>query len=354
MILLTGGYTQRVGEDIEGRAKGISAYAFRPHDGDLRFMGYAPADNPSYLITSRRQGNTIVYAVRELAAAAGAGVTAHRLEERNGKAVFTLLSEQPLEADDPCHLTVMGDFLVVAGYTSGTLHVLPIHPDGSLGPTVSRLPLLGGGPDDERQQQAHAHCVACDPRRSRLYVTDLGSDLVRVFDLSDTGTLHPLPDLNLTIPPGGGPRHIALHPNGDLAVVNCEMKAKVHLVDLTTHPLRIVTTENYLPERVADRASGAAVRLTPDGRYAYVSDRAFGVITQLSLQARKHKLRFQDTVESGGDKPRDFNLSPDGKWLVAANMQSHNLAVFAVGSKGELTHYRTVTGVPSPTCVGWG
>ena len=47
-------------------------------------------------------------------------------------------------------------------------------------------------------------------------------------------------------------------------------------------------------------------------------------------------LTFQSEVDSGGSIPRDFNLTPDGKYLLAANQDSDNVCVYAIDGCGDL------------------
>jgi hypothetical protein len=73
-------------------------------------------------------------------------------------------------------------FLVCANYSSGTVAVLPINPDGSLG-ALSDLVTLEGkpGPHGTEQASAHPHDVAFDPRGRFFIVPDKGLDAVFVF-----------------------------------------------------------------------------------------------------------------------------------------------------------------------------
>ena len=364
MLLLVGGYTRPMDDDTPGRARGLSAYDFAPHDGSLRFRGYVPCVNPSYVITD--EARKIAYVVRECPAGIQnlenmggvAGVEAFRIRRTgDGKVHFEQISDCRIEGDHPCHLALTDDLLIASVYTSGNVHVFPVAADGTLSRTEQRIPLVGDGPEPE-QDSAHAHCTAIDRRHGFVYLCDLGSDRLRVFDLHSAPTpphLRPRPELSLELPPGGGggPRHIALTPDGEFAVVNCELVGKAHLLRLTDEGPRLLHTENYLPERAVDRASGAAVRIDPGGRNVYISERNFNLVTQLRIDVRAEKLVFRNTYPSGGEAPREAILSSDGEWLLAANMKTDSIASFRVGPKGALKHYRTTTGVPTPTGMAW-
>jgi 6-phosphogluconolactonase len=53
-----------------------------------------------------------------------------------------------------------------------------------------------------------------------------------------------------------------------------------------------------------------------------------------------------------GDHPRNFRLSPDGKFTIVANMNTGNLVFFRINADtGELTPSGTVLEVPRPMCI---
>jgi 6-phosphogluconolactonase len=57
-------------------------------------------------------------------------------------------------------------------------------------------------------------------------------------------------------------------------------------------------------------------------------------------------------VPSGGKHPRNFALSPDGRWLVCANRDTDNLVVFRVDPvTGRLTLTANAVTIPLPVCV---
>lgn len=248
-MLLVGGYTANNFEGPKGKARGISAYDFFPNDGRIDFLGFAPAINPSYLLTDRKR--SIVYAVREASAEHGAGITAHHVgRDKRGKVKFNLLSDVSLAGDSPCHLAFAENTILVSSFSSGHLHVIERRDNGSLGEVLQNLQLEPGASG----KGARAHCALLVPAKQQVLVCDLGCDQLRVFDRAENGVLTARPELSLSFPPGEGPRHIALHPDGELAVVNGECVGRVHLIDLSGEkPLR-ATVANALPERVIDEA----------------------------------------------------------------------------------------------------
>ena len=346
-MLLIGGYTESIEGIASSKARGISAYDFSHAEGRIQFLGFTPAVNPSYLITDQKRG--IVYAVRELQDERS-GLTAHRVNRnKSGKVYFELLSDIDLTGVGPCHLSFAESTILVSCYNSGQVQVVGLDEDGSLTEVLQTVTFTPSAPD----KQPHAHCTVYLPEREAVLVCDKGEDKLRVLSIAEDGSLTERPELELSFPEGEGPRHIALHPDGQLAVVNGENIGHVHLIDLSgDKPLR-ATMVNALPERVIDEAAGAAIKLSANGKMIYTSDRTFSVVTALRIDERAKSLIVRDTFPSGGESPRDVSLSPKGEWLLTANTADHTIGVFRVGPRGELTHYHTFKKVPSPSCLAW-
>lgn len=152
-------------------------------------------------------------------------ILAWRLAEDFSEAELLSHAEVGSNEREPCHVAVSPDgrAVVVTAYTSGTLAVWPLEPDGALGAGRTVLPLFGAGPDPDRQDAAHPHqaVFVADPdgTQGTLLVVDLGADRVRRFsvEVGDTGVqLRQVSQVHT--PPGTGPRHLVLLRDGRIAV----------------------------------------------------------------------------------------------------------------------------------------
>jgi len=346
-MLIIGGYTESIEGSTSSKARGISVYDFFPSDGRIEFLGFTPAINPSYLITDGKRG--IVFAVRETEDER-AGLTAHRIKRnKSGKVYFEQLADIDLPGKGPCHLSFAEKTVLVASYNSGHVHVVSRDEETGLGELLQTIELTPSTPE----AKPHAHCTLYLPAKKQVLVCDLGDDKLKVFDRADDGLLTERPDLALGFAKGEGIRHIALHPDGDLAVVNGEKVGHVHLLDLSGEKPMRATVINALPERVVDQAQGAAIKIGKNGKMVYVSERAFSVVNVLRIDERAKKLVNRDAYPSGGESPRDLTVSPDGEWLLTANTGDHTVGVFRIDPRGGLAHYHTFKKVPSPTCLAW-
>lgn len=132
----------------------------------------------------------------------------------------TTLSEKSSEGAEPCHLVVdpSGQLLIATNYTTGTLAVQRLAGDGSFEGAIALLKLDGGGPELERQDDAHPHQALFDG--DTLIVIDLGADLVREFavDPTRTGAEALIRGRLTAVPANTGPRHGVILPDGRLAI----------------------------------------------------------------------------------------------------------------------------------------
>lgn len=183
------------------------------------------------------------------------------------------LNYQTSGKDDPCHLQLdeTGQWLAVANYSSGSVTVLPIRPDGSLGEMTSHVQHSGHGPQTQRQEKAHAHSTLFTPDNQGLLVADLGIDaVVRYAFAAATG------DLSLqgqTVSrPGAGPRHMAFDRRGRILYVANELDNTVAVYHHAQGVLQAQQTIDTIPPGALANTV-AHIQLSPDGERVYVSNR---------------------------------------------------------------------------------
>ena len=58
------------------------------------------------------------------------------------------------------------------------------------------------------------------------------------------------------------------------------------------------------------------------------------------------------TIPVEGSWPRNFGITPDGKWMLVANQRSGNITVFKIdGENGKLTYSGNEIKLPAPVCI---
>jgi 6-phosphogluconolactonase len=235
----------------------------------------------------------------------------------------------------------------VANYTSGTVAVLPIQPDGSLGAAV-----------DTETVGAMAHMIVADPSDRFVFVPCLGADYVAqfLFDAT-TGKLTPNAVPHLATTAGAGPRHLAFHPDGKTVYLIDETASTMTALtlDSTAGTLTASQTISTLPSGFTGTNTAAEVHVHPSGEWLFGSNRGDDSIAVFALDSSGH-MTLQGVTKSGGTTPRDFALDPTGTWLYAANQGSGSVVAFGFdASAGTLTPVGgagATVPVPSASFVG--
>jgi 6-phosphogluconolactonase len=340
-----------IGPYTRDGSKGIYALTLDGETGRLSApVLAAETKGPSYLTLSP-DGHRL-YAVSESHAMAAGFVLS---PDRAG--LTPLAQDQSAGGKAPCHLTVdhTNRALLVANYHSGIVASLPINPDGTLRPPATVIQHEGHSVNPTRQSSPHVHSVTVTPDNRFVLVCDLGLDRIYTYRLDPaTATLSPGDPAFITTEPGAGPRHLAFAPDGRHVLCITEMGGT--LVSFAYEPangsLRAVDRQSTLPPGFSGENTSAAVRVHPNGRFVYGSNRGPDSIAVFGFDAASGRLTPVEIVPSGGKGPRDFALSPDGRWLVAAHQYSNNLTVFRVDpATGRLTPTPHTANLSTPVCV---
>ncbi|KVN45647.1 3-carboxymuconate cyclase [Burkholderia territorii] len=191
---------------------------------------------------------------------------------------------------------------------------------------------------------ANAHAVVVSPDNRFAYVSSLGSDRIFTFALvEDAGGLRALEHGETRVPGGFGPRHLRFARDGHTLVAVSEFQATLATFSREPDSGRLGNAQvSARHPAVADLAQGHArppaptvpavwaadLHLTPDERFAYVSERTS---SQLLCYRRDADGTFESAHATATEtQPRGFAIDPSGRWLVACGEQSESVAVYAI------------------------
>jgi 6-phosphogluconolactonase len=343
-----------IGTYTKGKGQGIVRLDMDAETGALTSRGVvAEAVNPSFLTLS--PDSKFLYSVSEVSGQPG--VAAFAVDAATGG--LKELNRQPTGGGGPCHVAVdpTGRYLLVANYGGGSVSVVPIRPDGSLGERTDLKQHRGGsGVVKSRQEGPHAHSVTLDPTGRRVVVADLGLDQLLVYSLDPATGKLTLAD-TVASSPGAGPRHFAFHPNGRLAFAINELDSTLtaYRYDPETGKLSAVATARTLPEGFTGGNTTAEVRVHPGGKFVYASNRGHDSIAAFAVDGETGRLTPLGHTPTEGKTPRNFNIDPTGRFLLAANQNSGNVVAFRIDpATGQLTPTGSRVEVPFPVCVLFG
>lgn len=327
-----GTYTRR-------ESKGIYSIALDTEKGTLTDLTLcAEEKSPTYLARSKKEA---VYSVTEVAGNGGAAAYTPD---------FTLLNTATEEGAPLCYVAVdeKRQLLYGANYHKGEVNVYKILEDGSIEATDSIYHDEPVG-SHENQDKPHVHYTDLTPDQ-RLAVCDLGTDRVYTYDISEDGKLT---EVSVYVAEDGtGPRHLVFHPTNQYAYLVGELDSSLTVLryneaDGSFEKIQKVPT---IPADFTDFNSGAAVRISNDGRFVYSSNRGHNSIAVFEVTDEGAGLTFVQSISTEGDFPRDFDLDPTNDYLVCANQNSDNLTLY---KRDEATGKLTVLekDIYAPECV---
>jgi 6-phosphogluconolactonase len=355
-------YLLFVGTYTEKESKGIYAYRYDAASNQLTPLGVAAeTTNPSFLAIdpSRR----FLYAVNELQNYKGASsgaVSAFAINlgtDDRRTPILSLLNQVASRGADPCYIAFdkTGKYALVANYTGGSVSGFPVQADGHIGDPSAFVQHRGSSVNKERQESPHAHWIETTPDNRFAIAVDLGLDelLVYHFDASK-GTLTPNDPPYARLDPGAGPRHLAFHPNGKFAYVVNELQSTITAFsyDPGRGVLEKLKTVSTLPRGFSGSNDTAEIRIHPNGKFLFASNRGHDSIAVFSVDSRTGALTLVDHFPTQGKTPRNFEIDPSGKLLFVANQCSDNIVVFRIDAdNGRLTPTGKTLSVPSPVCL---
>ena len=247
----------------------------------------------------------------------------------------------------PCNILVDKGHIITANYSGGDIAVYPIKEDGSIG-DICQFVRINHTP--------HIHCAIFSPDSSYVFFTDLGNDMVFRFTVDSSSDSNYLKDCTVAYSgeKGWGPRHIIFNKAGDKAYLIDELGDMLVVLkynqDKTFTPIQSILAYD------GEGHGGADIHLSPDEKFLYTSHRLKedGVaIFRVKEDGTVEKAGYQPT----GIHPRNFNISPDGKWVLVACRDSDVIQVFrrdsATGLLKSWKNGQRDISLSKPVCVTW-
>lgn len=330
-----------VGSYTYGGSRGIYSYRFNQVTGEAEALDSLAMTNPSYL-TIAADGR-LVYAVSETNDAS-ASLNVIRLNKDGG---MQLLDTKPTEGGDPCYVATRGQTVLTANYSGGSMSVFSLSQNGTKAELTTRFLGAIGGPDLSRQQVPHVHCACFAPDGQYALATDFSADRILSYRLTAQGVI--ANGVAADVSSDSGPRHLVFSNDGHFVYLMSELSGKVTVFRYREG--RLQRLQEIVSDSVGARG-GADVHLSPDGKFLYSSNRLqaegiaiFSVDRQTGLLTR---IGYQPT----GAHPRQFNITPNGRFLLCCCRDSDKIQVFCRDPQtGLLTDTHRDIPVSKAVCV---
>jgi 6-phosphogluconolactonase len=352
----------------ESHSKGIYVSRFHAATGELSEPELAAEMiNPSFLTIS--PNHRFLYAVSEDPLSVGppldhaSYVSAFAIDPATGK--LRLLNTVPTSGTSTCFISIdkTGKYVMMANFGSGSVSVVRVKDDGSLGELTAFIQDVGHSVDPSIQSEPHTHSIIVSPDNRYAIVSDLGLDKVLIFRFdAETGKLSPPDPPFAMVYPGGGPRHFTFDPAGKFGYQLSEMNGIVDVFtwDPSRGTLTTIQRAHTVPHDFFGGNHSAEIEIHPNGKFLYESnrrtksetERAPDSIGVFSIDSGKGTLTPVEQSLTGGVMPRSFTIDPTGAYLLAANELSNNVVLFKIDSTtGKLSKTDTEIKVDTPVCL---
>ena len=310
VMMLVGTYTY-------GGSKGIYSYRFNQLTGEAEVLDSLAMRNPSYLTLSR--DGKLVYAVSETGDAS-ASLNIVSLS-RDGS--MRLLDTAHTEGADPCYVAVSNQIALTANYSGGSMSVFQLSQEGTKAELQTRFLGTTGGPDLTRQEVPHVHCACFTPDGRYVLATDFSADRILSYRL--TGQNVAANGIAAEVSADSGTRHLIFSKDGRFSFLMSELSGNV-TVFRYAHG-RLKKLQEIVSDSVGARG-GADIHLSPDGRFLYSSNRlkdeSIAIFSVDKTTGQLTRIGYQPT----GAHPRQFNITPNGRFLLCCVRDSDKIQVF--------------------------
>jgi len=343
-ILFIGSYTEMIAPNFGGHGEGIYAVALNDITGELKLLNTTQTTNASYLAISEDQ--SFLYAVKEVASEKKPVIKAFKINKDH---TLQFLNEQSISGSLPCHIEYYNASVIVACYGTGNVLKYPLDSNGALLNCSHDFKHNGSSINKERQEAPHAHQTCIHPKQQVAFVPDLGIDKVKAYTLdTDFG---PLENRDITIPKGLGPRHLVFNSKGNIGYLINELTAAISILKKDNTGFKFYKNVKSLPDSFTETPSASAIRIHPNQNYLYAANRTLEAISIFKIiEDDLQLIAYQFTK---GKTLREFNISPNGQWLIACLQDSDETIVYAINPDGTLSEKHRTHSIVSPVCVAF-
>jgi 6-phosphogluconolactonase len=231
-----------------------------------------------------------------------------------------------------------GRFLLGASYGAHLVAVNPVGADGRVGETLQVIPTA-----------RNAHAIITDNTNRFVFVPHLGTDQIFQFRFdAKTGRLTANTPPMVQVKAGSGPRHVITSSDNRFVYLLNELTATVTTLalDAKTGVLTEVSSVSALPPDSKlvpggprgpdapkrDRSNdiwASDLHLTPDGKFLYAAERTSSSLGAFRVDASTGKLTWLRSTPTE-KQPRGFRIDPTGRFMVVSGEKSDTLSTYSI------------------------
>ena len=247
-----------------------------------------------------------------------------------------------------------GRWLLAASYGAHLVSVNPIGADGRVGEPSQVIPTA-----------RNAHAIITDKTNRFVFVPHLGTDQLFQFTFDEgSGRLSASTPPLLQLRAGTGPRHLVMSPDNRFVFLLNELTATVSTLEHSAGILKEIHSVSALPpgsklrpgmprpqqgRDVSGDVWASDLHLTPDGRFLYAAERTGSTISAFAVNTASGRPTYVDSIETE-KQPRGFRIDPTGRFMVVSGEKSETISSYAIGPDGAL---RLIGKVPTGKGSNW-
>lgn len=270
-------------------------------------------------------------------------IAAYTINSTNGR--LHLLGKQKTGAGLPTFISPSGDgkLLFQVSFSSAAGSVLKIAENGALECIDKMHTFSGCGPNPVRQTRSNPHCINLHPQDDIVFVCDLGADQIVKFILNrQRPGLERVEPMLSSVNPGAGPRILRYSQDGKNAYILNELASTISVYHYNTatqtlEPVQVVST---LPDKTTggfDKQMAAEIRLHPNQKYVYASNRSNGdgEVDGVVVFKRNVATGILTAIQfcPTGKHPRHFNIDKEGQWLFVSARDADLIHRFSIDAE---------------------
>jgi 6-phosphogluconolactonase len=224
---------------------------------------------------------------------------------------------------DPCFVGTdqSGNYILSAYYNAGQIAVHRWSAEDNSLREIQRL-----------TTEKNAHSIKLDKSGRYAFAPHTGPNKIYCYCFDGaSGNLKPAAVPFVEPPEYLEPRHLCFHPFLDRMYVINESSCRLSVYDFDrkSGALFLKQIISTLPEHTSSRSFSAELRITPDGRFLFASNRGDDSIACLSIDTATGLAGITGFAPAPKN-PRTFDISGDGGFLYAAGQDSGELVTYAI------------------------
>ena len=324
----------------DSKSEGVYVYDFNNKNNKAELVRTIPMSNPSFLA---RKGD-ILYAVNEDIAGK---LTVYDLKNNR------LLSESSTKGMHPCHIALSPIYPValVSNYSSGSLALYSLNENGSVNRMEDMLTFNNSSINKERQSTSHVHSAFFSKDGRLAYVSDLGADLIYIFEIVKSDkefTLNKVGEIKTKL--GGGPRHLAFSKDGNTIYSILELTGEIEVFQRKKSDWNSVQIVPMYSTNFKGQQGGADIKFDKKGSILFATNR--GEVNEIYSYAvmKSGLLKYISSSSVYGDSPRNLNISPSRKKVFIANQNTNNITILPTNLRSTGINISKIN-IPKPVCM---